>query len=179
MEQLKSTTVTVIRHNSKTVMVADGQVTFGHTVLKENATKVRKLGTEKHVLVGFAGSAADGLTLLEKFEAQLNKYSYDLARASVELAKEWRLDRVLRRLDALLLVANNERIFLLSGTGEVLEPAENVACIGSGGEYARSAGLALLEHAPHLDTKDIALESMKIASKICIYTNDNFTIEEI
>ena len=158
-------------------MAADGQVTMGHTVMKNNARKLRRL-MEGKVLCGFAGAGADALTLLDRFEAKLKEYSTDLARAAVELAKDWRMDRSLRRLEALLLAADASKTLLISGTGDVIEPAENALAIGSGGNYAYAAALAFLEGS-NFSAAEIAEKSLKIAGNICIYTNMQITLEEL
>ena len=172
-----STTIIAVRKDGKVAMAGDGQVTFGQTVMKNNARKVRRM-YEGKVLCGFAGATADALTLFERFEAKLKEYSGDLARAAVELAKEWRTDRSLRRLEAMLLVADVSKIFLLSGTGDVIEPAENVLAIGSGGNYAYAAALAYLEGSS-FSAAEIAEKSLKVAGSICIYTNMQITLEEL
>ena len=156
-------------------MAGDGQVTFDKTVMKHGARKVRRIAGGK-VLVGFAGSAADGITLLEKFEAKLAEYKDNIVRAAVELAKDWRQDRVLRRLEALLIVGNPEHLFVISGNGDVIEPDEGIAAIGSGGPYAQAAAQALVNNTT-LDAEAIAREALGIASKICIYTNDDIIVE--
>ena len=171
------TTILVVNRYGKTVMAGDGQVTFGTTVLKTGARKVRKLGDGK-VLAGFAGSVADAMALFERFEAKLKEWGGNLIKASVELAKEWRTDRVLRRLEALLLVADKENILLISGNGEVIQPDDNVAAIGSGGPYALAAARALLRNTD-LGAREIVEKAMEIASEICIYTNKNLVIEEV
>ncbi|PLV59240.1 ATP-dependent protease subunit HslV [Thermotoga sp. KOL6] len=171
------TTILVVRRNGKTVMGGDGQVTFGTTVLKGNARKVRKLG-EGRVLAGFAGSVADAMTLFDRFEAKLREWGGNLTKAAVELAKDWRTDRVLRRLEALLLVADKENIFIISGNGEVIQPDDDAAAIGSGGPYALAAAKALLRNTD-LSAREIVEEAMKIAGEICIYTNQNVVIEEV
>ena len=170
--RIRSTTVLCVRHRGHTVMLGDGQVTEGATVLKGSARKVRTLFHDQ-VLAGFAGATADAFTLFERFERQLEKHSGDLVRASVELAKDWRTDRSLRRLEAMLLVANKDKQLLLTGVGDVIEPDEGVAAIGSGGVYARAAALALVRHSD-LDAEKIASEAMLIASQLCIYTNGEF-----
>lgn len=177
MEKIKSTTICVVRKDGKTVIAGDGQVTLGSSVVKGSAKKIRKL-YEGKVVVGFAGSAADGLALMERLEAKLNKYRGNLLRASVELAKDWRTDKFLRRLEAIMIAADNENILLISGNGDVIEPDEPVLAIGSGGDYARSAALALYRNTD-LSARKIVEEAMRIASEICIYTNNNLTIEEI
>jgi ATP-dependent HslUV protease subunit HslV len=158
-------------------MAGDGQVTMGETVMKSNARKVRRLADGK-VLCGFAGATADAFTLFDRFEEKLKEYSQDLQRAAVELAKEWRMDRSLRRLEALLLAADLNKTLLISGTGDVIEPAEPALAIGSGGNYAYAAALAYLEGSD-FTAADIAVKSLKIAGKICIYTNENIVLEEL
>lgn len=175
---IRSTTILCVRRGTEVVMAGDGQVSLGDTVVKHSARKVRILGKDSKILAGFAGSTADALTLLEKFEQMLEKYSNNLARAAVELAKEWRTDRMLRRLEALLIVADKEKTLLLSGTGDVVEPDDGVIAIGSGGNYALAAARALLEHT-ELNTLDIAKTAMNIAASICVYTNDQLVIESI
>ncbi|SNZ10091.1 ATP dependent peptidase CodWX, CodW component. Threonine peptidase. MEROPS family T01B [Persephonella hydrogeniphila] len=177
MEKSRSTTILVIRKNGKTVIAGDGQVTLGSSVMKATAKKIRKLQDGK-VVVGFAGSAADGLALMERLEEKLNKYRGNLLKAAVELAKDWRTDKFLRRLEAVLIAADKENMFLISGNGDVIEPDEPVLATGSGGDFARSAALALYRNTD-LSAREIVEEAMKIASQICIYTNDNFTIEEL
>jgi ATP-dependent HslUV protease subunit HslV len=169
--------VLAVRRDGKVVMGGDGQVTMGQTVVKGSARKIRRL-LEGRVLAGFAGSAADGITLFEKFEARLKEGSGNLMRAAVDLAKEWRSDRALRRLEALLLVADRERTFILSGTGDVIEPDVDAAAIGSGGPFALAAARALLD-ATTLPAKEIAERAMRIAGEICIYTNDHHVFEEL
>jgi ATP-dependent HslUV protease subunit HslV len=158
-------------------MAGDGQVTLGNTIVKGNAKKIRKIYNDQ-VLAGFAGAAADAFALLDKFEARLKDFSGDLLRASVEMAKEWRSDRVLRRLEAMLLVADREGMYIISGSGDVIAPDEAVTAIGSGGTYAYSAGLALLKNT-ELSAVEIAQKSMEIAASVCIYTNNNIIVEEI
>ena len=175
--EFKSTTVIAVRRDGKTVMGGDGQVTFGNSVIKQTARKVRKLYNNQ-VLVGFAGSAADGLALMERLESKLQEFRGNLLRACVELAKDWRTDKYLRRLEALLLAADKEHMLLISGSGDVVEPDEPVIAIGSGGDYARAAALALYRNT-NLSAREIVEKSLKIASEICIYTNDNFVIEEL
>lgn len=174
---LHGTTILAVRKNGRTVIAGDGQVTVGATVMKHNAKKVRKMYNDK-ILAGFAGATADAFTLFEKFESKLEQYHGNLTRAAVELAKDWRTDRVLRRLEALMIVADNERSFILSGNGDVIEPENGLAAIGSGGSYALAAARALTEHTD-LDARAIVAESLKIASDICIYTNKEITIEEL
>ena len=178
LEKIRSTTVLAVRRDGHVVMGGDGQVTMGNTVVKASARKIRRLGADGKVLAGFAGSAADGMTLFEKFEAKLKNSNANLLRAAVELAKDWRTDRILRRLEALLLVADRERTLLLSGTGDVIEPDADAAAIGSGGPYAISAARALLG-ATKLSARDIAERSLAIAGEICIYTNGVLVFEEI
>lgn len=175
--EIHSTTVLGLIKDGKAVMGADGQVTFNNTVMKSNAKKVRSL-LNGSVLAGFAGATADAFTLLQRFEEKLESQRGNLQRASIELAKDWRTDRYLRRLEAMLIVMNKTNIFLISGTGDVVEPEEKVIAIGSGGNYAYSAATALLKHT-NLDARQIVEESLKIAANICIYTNNNITIEEI
>jgi ATP-dependent HslUV protease subunit HslV len=175
--RLRSTTVLAVRRDGKVVLGGDGQVTMGNTVVKSSARKLRRLHDGK-VIAGFAGSAADGITLFEKFEAKLKEFGGNLQRAAVELAKDWRTDRVLRRLEALLLVADRERTLLLSGTGDVIEPDSDAAAVGSGGPYAFAAARALLE-ATTLSARQIAERALTIAGDICIYTNGNRTFEEL
>jgi ATP-dependent HslUV protease subunit HslV len=171
------TTVVCVRKNGKVAIAGDGQVTLGQTVLKHNAKKIRTM-YNNNILAGFAGATADAFTLFEKFETKLEKYRGNITRAAVELAKDWRTDRILRRLEALLVVADKEHTFIISGTGDVIEPEDGIAAIGSGGPYAHSAAKALIEHTM-LEPKKIVEESMKITSKICIYTNETVSIEEL
>ena len=171
------TTILAVRKDGKVAIAGDGQVTLGNTVMKKGAVKVRRMGDDK-VLAGFAGSTADAFTLFEKFESKLEKYHGNIARAAVELAKDWRTDRVLRRLEALLIVVDQDHSFVLSGSGDVIEPEGGAAAIGSGGPFALSAARALLQYS-NLDAKTIAQEAMKIAAEICIYTNENITVEEL
>ena len=171
------TTILAVRKDGKIAVAGDGQVTLGNTVMKKGAVKVRRMGDGK-VLAGFAGSTADAFTLFEKFEAKLEKYGGNLQRAAVELAKDWRTDKILRRLEALLLVVDKEHSLILSGSGDVIEPEGGAAAIGSGGPFALSAARAMLTYS-NLDAKTIAQEAMKIAAEICIYTNENITVEEL
>jgi len=173
----QGTTIVAVRKGGKVVLAGDGQVTHGATVLKHNASKVRRLA-DGNILAGFAGSTADAFTLFEKFEAKLKEYSGNLTRAAVELAKDWRTDKVLRRLEALLLVADKGQTLLLSGSGDVIQPDGEVIAIGSGGPYAMAAARALVAHTD-MDARTIAGEAMKLAGEICIYTNDNVTFEEL
>ena len=174
-EQFHATTVLCVRHRGQVAIAGDGQVTIGATVVKAGARKVRKLHHDK-VLAGFAGAAADAFTLFARFEAKLDEHRGNLARAAVELAKDWRTDRVLRRLEALLAVADREHAFIVSGTGDVIEPDDGLIGIGSGGPFALSAARALVAHAD-LDAKTIAAEAMRIAADICIYTNAQISVE--
>ncbi|MDQ2818377.1 MAG: ATP-dependent protease subunit HslV [Candidatus Eremiobacteraeota bacterium] len=174
---MRSTTIVAVRRGGRLAIAGDGQVTFDKTVMKHKARKIRRIGDDK-VLAGFAGSAADGITLLEKFEAKLSEYRGNLTRAAVELAKDWRTDRYLRRLEALLVVGDTEHLFVLSGTGDVVEPDDSVAAIGSGGPYAQAAAQALLRHT-QLSAEEIAREALTIAAKICIYTNEDITVEAL
>ncbi|MBB6213073.1 ATP-dependent protease subunit HslV [Borreliella californiensis] len=176
----KGTTVIAIKKNGKTVVAADGQVTFGHTVLKSNAIKIRKL-LNGRILAGFAGSTSDAITLFEKFEEKIKAKGdglIDIKRAAVELAKDWRSDKILHKLEAMMLVADSNNILLISGTGDVVEPEEDVISIGSGGNYAYSAALAYMEN-KKLSAFEVALRSLKIAARVCIYTNSNIVLEEI
>jgi ATP-dependent HslUV protease subunit HslV len=166
-----------VRKDGKVVVAGDGQVTLGQTIMKAGARKVRRM-SDGRIIAGFAGSAADGISLFEKLEGKLKEHSGNLARASVELAKDWRTDRVLRRLEAMLLCADRERTFLLSGTGDIIEPDEGVVAIGSGGAFALAAARALLSHST-LDARGIAEAALGIAADICIYTNKNLTVEEL
>ena len=175
--KVRSTTVIAVRRNGKVAMAGDGQVTMGQTVMKGNARKVRKIYDGK-VMTGFAGATADAFTLLEKFEGQLKEYGGDITRAAVELAKEWRTNKMLKNLEALLLVADAKTILLISGNGDVIEPQEDVLAIGSGGNYADAAALAYMESS-ELSALEIAEKSLKIASDICIYTNQHITAEEL
>jgi ATP-dependent HslUV protease, peptidase subunit HslV len=175
--RIRSTTVLVVRRGGKVALGGDGQVTMGNTIVKSTARKIRRLGDGK-VVAGFAGSAADGLTLFEKFEARLKEYNGNLMRAAVELAKDWRTDRVLRRLEALLLIADREKTLMLSGTGDVIEPDGDAAAIGSGGSYALAAARALLG-ATELPARDVAERALAIAGEICIYTNGTRVFEEL
>jgi len=174
---IRSTTVLSIRRNGNVVLAGDGQVTLGESVIKHTAKKIRRLYNDK-ILAGFAGSTADAFTLFSRFESKLEQYHGNLGRAAVELAKDWRTDKYLRHLEALLLVCDKEQTFLLSGQGDVIEPDGGVAAIGSGGPYAQAAAQALAAHTD-LPARKIAEEAMKIAGKMCIYTNDAVTIEEL
>lgn len=171
------TTILAVRHNGKVVVVGDGQVSLGQTVMKHTARKVRKLYHDR-VIAGFAGATADAFTLFEKFEAKLEQFSGNLRRAAVELAKDWRTDRVLRRLDALLVVADGESSLVISGSGDVVEPDDGVIAIGSGGNFALAAARVLVKHT-QLDARTIAEEAMRVTAGICVYTNDQLTFEEL
>lgn len=177
MKQFHATTIIGLIRNGKCAMGGDGQVTFGNTVLKANAKKVRKLYNNS-VLAGLAGATADAFTLMERFEDKLEQYKGNLSRAAVELAKEWRTDKYLRRLEALLAVVSKEKAFIISGNGEVIEPDDNIVAIGSGGPYALSAAKALVKYT-NLTAREIVEESLNIAAEICIYTNKNIVIEEL
>jgi ATP-dependent HslUV protease subunit HslV len=176
--KIHSTTVLAVKHNGQVAIGADGQATMNNYVAKSNVKKIRKLQDGK-VITGFAGSTADAFTLLDRFDEKLNSYGGNMKRAAIELAKDWRMDRYLRRLEAMLITASKEEILILSGTGDVLEPDNEVAAIGSGAMYAQSAALALKKHAPHLSAEDIVKESLNIAADICIYTNHNLIIEKL
>jgi len=175
--KIRSTTILAVRRGGRVAMAGDGQVTMGNTVMKSNARKVRKIYGDK-ILVGFAGATADAFTLFDHFEVKVKEYGGDLTRASVELAKDWRTDKMLRKLEALLLVADREKTLLLSGTGDVIEPSEDVIAIGSGGPYAYAAALAYLDSGD-LSASEIAKRSLSIASGICIYTNSQVLVEEL
>jgi ATP-dependent HslUV protease subunit HslV len=174
--KIRSTTILAVRKDGRLAMAGDGQVTLDKTIVKHGARKVRKIASGK-VLAGFAGSAADGITLLEKFEKKFAEFK-DVTRASVELAKDWRQDRALRRLEALLIVGTPEHLFMLSGTGDVIEPDEGIAAIGSGGPYAQAAAAALVRNTS-LSAEEIARKALEIAGEICIYTNDDVTVETL
>jgi ATP-dependent HslUV protease subunit HslV len=175
--RMHGTTVLSVRHKGKVVMAGDGQVTLEHTIMKHTAKKVRKIYHDR-VLAGFAGATADAFTLFAKFEEKLEQYNGNLLRAAVELAKDWRTDRVLRRLEALLIVADSEHSLVISGNGDVIEPDDGVTAIGSGGPYAHAAAKALTEFS-NLDARTIVEEAMKIAASICIYTNAQIVVEEL
>ncbi len=174
---IRSTTVLCVRRDNKVVMAGDGQVTLGEGIIKHSARKIRRLYQDK-ILAGFAGSTADAFSLFSRFESKLEQYHGNVGRAAVELGKDWRTDKMLRQLEALLLVADQSQTFLISGQGDVIEPDSGIAAIGSGGPYATAAATALMEHT-QLAPRAIAEEAMKIAGKICIYTNDRITIEEL
>jgi ATP-dependent HslUV protease subunit HslV len=174
---IRSTTVLCVRRDNKVVMAGDGQVTLGESVIKHGAKKIRRLYQDK-ILAGFAGSTADAFTLFSRFETKLEQYHGNVGRSAVELAKDWRTDKFLRHLEALLLVSDKDATYLLSGQGDVIEPDTGIAAIGSGGPFAQAAAQALADHTK-LEPRQIAEESMKIASRMCIYTNDRITIEEL
>jgi len=174
---VRSTTVLCLRHRGQVAMAGDGQVTIGNTIVKAGARKVRKLHHDR-VVAGFAGAAADAFTLFSRFESKLEEHRGNLSRAAVELAKDWRADRILRRLEALLAVADQDHSFIVSGTGDLIEPDDGLIGIGSGGPFALAAARALVAHSD-LDAKAIATEAMRIAAGICVYTNDQVTIEEL
>ncbi len=174
--RMRSTTILAVLRDGKLAIAGDGQVTLDKIVMKHGARKVRKIAGGK-VLAGFAGSAADGITLLEKFEGKFNEYK-DITRAAVELAKEWRQDRALRRLEAMLIVGNAQHLLVISGTGDVVEPDEGMAAIGSGGAYAQAAAAALLRNTS-MDAQEIAKRALDIAAEICIYTNDHIVVETL
>lgn len=173
-----ATTVLALRHNGSVAVGADGQVTFNNTIFKTRARKIRRLYHES-ILAGFSGGTADAVTLFERFEAKLEEHSGNLSRAAVELAKDWRTDRYLRRLEALLLAASQDHILLLSGTGDVIEPDDEVAAIGSGGPFALAAARALLQHAPQLSAEAIARCALEIAASICLYTNSEIVVDTL
>jgi ATP-dependent HslUV protease, peptidase subunit HslV len=174
---MHGTTILCVRRDGRVSIGGDGQVTMGATVMKHNARKVRKLYNNT-ILAGFAGATADAFTLIEKFEGKIEEYHGNIARAAVELAKEWRTNKMLRQLEALLIVADKDHTFIISGTGDVIEPEDGIAAIGSGGPFAQAAAQALVKHSP-LDAQGVVKEAMEIASKICIYTNSNLIIEEL
>ncbi len=174
---LHGTTILAVRHGGKVVLAGDGQVTLNNTVIKHHARKVRRIYNDK-IMVGFAGATADALTLSEKLEAKLERYNGNLTRAAVELARDWRADKYLRRLEALMLAADRQNFFLISGNGDVIEPDEGVLAIGSGGVGAQAAAMALLQHT-EMDAVEVAKAAMQIASSLCVYTNHELTIEEI
>jgi ATP-dependent HslUV protease, peptidase subunit HslV len=174
---IHATTILCVRRDGQVAMAGDGQVTVGNTVMKHGAAKVRKMYNDK-ILAGFAGSAADAFALFSRFEGKLEEYRGNMERSVVELAKDWRLDKYLRQLQAFLIVANNEKAYLLSGTGDLIQPDDGILGIGSGGPFALAAARALLKHTK-MTAKEIAQESLRIASEICIYTNDNITVETL
>ncbi|HEU4344517.1 MAG TPA: ATP-dependent protease subunit HslV [Candidatus Binatia bacterium] len=173
----RGTTILAVRHGGQVVVVGDGQVSLGQTVMKRGARKVRKLYHDR-VIAGFAGATADAFTLFEKFEAKLEQFNGNLKRAAVELAKDWRTDRILRRLEALLVVADINDLLVISGSGDVVEPDDQLIAIGSGGNYALAAARVLVKHT-QLDARTIAGEAMRVAAEICVYTNDQLTFEEL
>ncbi|MDR1545642.1 MAG: ATP-dependent protease subunit HslV [Deltaproteobacteria bacterium] len=174
----RGTTILLVRHNGQAAICGDGQVTYGPTVAKSTAKKIRRVG-DGRIICGFAGGAADAMAILERFEQHLAQHAGNLTRATVELAKDWRLDRGLRRLEATLVVADAKSSFYIAGTGDVMEPDENVLHTGSGGPFAAAAAKALIRHAPHLTASQIAEESLLVAADICIYTNKNLTLETL
>jgi ATP-dependent HslUV protease, peptidase subunit HslV len=174
---IHATTILGVRHDGRTVLAGDGQVTLGNTVMKQGARKIRRLYNDS-VLAGFAGSAADSFALFARFEAKLEQYRGNLERSAVELARDWRSDRLLRRLEAMLIVADRKSTFLLSGTGDLIEPDDGIVAVGSGGPFALAAARALSRHST-LDARQIAEEAMRIAADICIYTNGSLTVEEL
>src|SRR4051794_13968982 len=176
-QKIRSTTILCVRRNGKVVIAGDGQVTMGQEVLKSSAKKLRRLYNNK-IIAGFAGSTADAFSLFSRFESKLEQFNGNLPRSVVELAKDWRTDRVLRHLEAMLVVADTKNTYLVSGNGDVIEPDEGIVAIGSGGPFATAAAIALLRNTK-LNARAIAEQAMQIAAKICIYTNDNFTFEEL
>jgi ATP-dependent HslUV protease, peptidase subunit HslV len=174
---IQSTTVICVRHKGRLAIAGDGQVTMGQTILKQTANKIRRL-YKGQVLAGFAGATSDAFALFSRFEGKLEEYKGNLSRAAIELAKDWRLDKALRRLEALMIVADKDSSFLISGTGDVIEPDDGIIAIGSGGPYALAAARALIRHTD-LAAKDVALEAMKITAGICVYTNGEITSEEL
>lgn len=178
MQKVQSTTVLAIQHNGSIAIGADGQATMGNTVAKSNVRKIRKLKDGK-VVVGFAGSTADAFSLMEKFEEKLSAYSGAVERAAIELAKDWRTDRYLRRLEAMMIAVSDKDLFIISGSGDVIKPDNDVAAIGSGSMYAQAAALALKKHASHLSARQMVEEALHIAADICIYTNHNLIVEEL
>jgi ATP-dependent HslUV protease subunit HslV len=173
----KGTTILAIKHKGETAISGDGQISMGNTIMKNNTIKIRKIYEDK-VLTGFAGASADAITLFEKFETKINEFHGNLPKAVISLAKEWRTDKILRKLEAILIVADKEKIFVVSGTGDIIEPDDDIAAIGSGGPYALAAAKALVKYSK-LSAYEIALESLKIAASICIYTNDKITVEKL
>ncbi len=178
MHEWHGTTILAVQKNGKTVLGGDGQVSMGDTVLKGKAQKIRRLYNDS-IITGFAGGTADAITMFERFEEKVQQYSGNVPRAAIELAKDWRLDKALRHLEALMIVADRESMFIISGKGDVMQPDDNVIGVGSGGNYAAAAARALLLKAPKLSAKEIVTTALTIASEICIYTNDNITIEEV
>ena len=178
MNKVKSTTVCAVLKDGMIAIGADGQATMGNTVAKSNVNKIRVLNEGK-ILAGFAGSTADAFTLIERFEEKLSKYGGNMKRSAIELAKDWRMDRYLRRLEAMMIVADKKQILVISGTGDVLEPDNNIATIGSGSMYAQSAAIALKENNPKMSSEEIVKKSLTIAADICIYTNHNIVLEKL
>lgn len=178
MQEIHATTILAVQHNGQVAIGGDGQATLGNTVAKSNVKKIRKLQDGK-VIVGFAGSTADAFTLLDRFDEKLNAFGGNMKRAAIELAKDWRTDRFLRRLEAMLITVNKDDLLILSGTGDVIEPDHQVAAIGSGAMYAQSAALAMKKFAPQMSAEEIVRESLHIAADICIYTNHNLIVEKI
>lgn len=178
MEKIHATTIIAVHHNGQVAIGGDGQATMGNYVAKSNVRKIRKL-QDGRILAGFAGSTADAFTLIERFEEKLNSYGGNMKRAAIELAKDWRTDRFLRRLEAMMITVSKDELLVISGTGDVLEPDHQVAAIGSGSMYAQSAALALKKHAPHLSAEEMVKESLHIAADICIYTNHNIIVEKL
>lgn len=177
-QKIRATTILCVAHGGQVAMAGDGQVSLGNTVMKQSARKVRRIGSDSNVLVGFAGSASDGLTLLERFEEKLKAHRGQLRRAAVELTKEWRTDKILRRLEAMLIVADAESVLILSGNGDVLEPDHGIAAVGSGGSYAQAAALALQEHTK-MSAQEIVESAMKVAGDICVFTNHRTVVETL
>ena len=177
-EKLRSTTILAVRHGGHVVIGGDGQVSLGQTILKQNAKKIRRLYNDR-VIAGFAGAGADAITLFDRFEQKLHSMNGSLKRAAVDLARDWRTDRMLRRLEALLIVADAEASLIVSGTGDVIEPEDGVCAIGSGGNFALAAARALVRHAPALSARQIVEESLRIAAGICVYTNDQLVLEAL
>jgi len=173
----KGTTILAIKHKDETAISGDGQITIGNTIMKNNTKKIRKLYNDK-ILTGFAGTSADAMTLFEKFEKKIEELRGNLPKAVISLAKEWRTDKILRKLEAILIVADKKNMFIVSGIGDIIEPDDNIAAIGSGGPYALAAARALVKYS-NLSAYEIALESLKIAASICIYTNDKITAEKL
>jgi ATP-dependent HslUV protease, peptidase subunit HslV len=175
--KIRSTTVLGVYHNGEVALGADGQASMGNTIAKSNVKKIRKLQDGK-IITGFAGSTADAFSLLEKFEEKLNAYGHNMKRAAIELAKDWRTDRYLRKLEAMMVVADKKELLIISGTGDVLEPDFGIAAIGSGSMYAQAAATALKKHAPHLSAEEIVREGLNIAADICVFTNHNLIVEK-
>lgn len=178
MTKIRSTTVLAIAHNGQIAVGADGQATMGNTVAKTNVRKIRKLQDGK-IIIGFAGSTADAFTLMERFNEKLNTHTGNMKRAAIELAKDWRTDRYLRKLEAMMITADKDEILIISGTGDVLEPDNQIAAIGSGSMYAQAAAMALKKHSPQLTAEEMVREGLNIAADICIYTNHNLVIETL